>query len=123
VLNDAPIDGANARISESAPMAQHSADRAAIASCNQTNMQPFCTMASITLKNIPEPLYDRLKAAAARNRRSLNGEAIARLERSLGLAPVDADALLARARAVREQAPLPYLTDDALRAAREEGRE
>jgi antitoxin FitA len=80
-------------------------------------------MASITLKNIPEPLYDRLKAAAARNRRSLNGEAIARLERSLGLAPVDADALLARARAVREQAPLPYLTDDALRAAREEGRE
>jgi antitoxin FitA len=80
-------------------------------------------MANITLKNIPDPLYQRLRAAAARNRRSINGEAIARLERSLGTAPVDPDALLARARAVRERAPLPYLTDDALRAARDEGRE
>lgn len=80
-------------------------------------------MASITLKNIPDAIYERLKAAAARNRRSLNGEAIARLERSLGLAPVDADALLARARSVRERRPLPYLTDEALRSARDEGRE
>jgi antitoxin FitA len=79
-------------------------------------------MPSITLKNIPDPLYERLKAAAARNRRSLNGEVIARLERSLGAAPVDTNALLARARAVRERAPLPYLTDDALRSARDEGR-
>jgi antitoxin FitA len=80
-------------------------------------------MVNFTLKGIPAPLYERLKAAAARNRRSINGEVIARLERSLGTAPVDADALLARARAVREQAPLPYLTDDALRSARDEGRE
>lgn len=79
-------------------------------------------MASITLKNIPDPLHERLKAAAARNRRSINGEAIARLERSLGAAPVDTDVLLARARAVRERSALPYLTDDALRAARDEGR-
>lgn len=46
-----------------------------------------------------------------------------RLERSLGAAPVDTDVLLGRARAVRERAALPYLTDDALRAARDEGRE
>jgi antitoxin FitA len=77
-------------------------------------------MANITLKNIPDPLY---QAAAARNRRSINGELIARLEESLGAAPVDVDALLARARAVREAAPLPYLTEDALRSARDEGRE
>jgi antitoxin FitA len=80
-------------------------------------------MVNFTLKGIPGPLYERLKAAAARNRRSINGELIARLEESLGAAPVDADALLARARAVRETAPLPYLTEDALRSARDEGRE
>jgi antitoxin FitA len=80
-------------------------------------------MVNFTIKGIPTPLYERLKAAAARNRRSINGEMIARLEGSLGTAPVDADALLARARAVRETAPLPYLTDDALRSARDAGRE
>jgi antitoxin FitA len=80
-------------------------------------------MVNFTIKGIPAPLYERLKSAAARNRRSINGEVIARLERSLGTAPVDADALLARARAVRETAPLPYLTDHALRSARDEGRE
>lgn len=79
-------------------------------------------MASVTIKNIPEPLYSRLKEAAARNRRSMNAEVILRLERSLGSAPVDAEGLLERARAVRESVELPYLTDEALRAAREDGR-
>lgn len=83
----------------------------------------MCTaMSSVTIKNIPEPLYGRLKEAAARNRRSLNAEVILRLERSLGSAPVDAEPFLARARAVREAGRAPYLTDEALRAAREEGR-
>lgn len=79
-------------------------------------------MASVTIKNIPEPLFGRLKEAAERNRRSLNAEVIHRLERSLGAAPVDAERFLARARAVREGAALPYLTEADLRAAREEGR-
>lgn len=79
-------------------------------------------MPSITIKNVPEPLYERLKDVAARNRRSLNSEVIIQLERALGTAPVDAAALLARARAVRERGGVPYLTDAALRAAREEGR-
>lgn len=79
-------------------------------------------MASVTIKNIPDPLYDRLKEAAARNRRSLNAEVIMRLERSLGSAPVDPEPFLARARAVREGGHVPYLTDEDLRAAREEGR-
>lgn len=79
-------------------------------------------MANVTIKNIPDPLHERLKEAAARSRRSLNAEVILRLEQSLGTRPVDAEALLARVRAVRESAPLPYLTDEALRRAREEGR-
>jgi hypothetical protein len=35
---------------------------------------------TITLKNIPSALHARLKASAARNRRSLNSEILARLE-------------------------------------------
>ncbi|MDX1396367.1 MAG: Arc family DNA-binding protein [Gemmatimonadota bacterium] len=77
---------------------------------------------NLTLKSIPEPVYRRLKQLAARNRRSLNSEVIYRLERSIGAAPVDANALLARARVVRERAEVPYLTDEMLREARDEGR-
>jgi antitoxin FitA len=80
-------------------------------------------MVNFTLKGIPDPLYERLRAAAARNRRSINGEVISRLERSLEMLPVDTDSLLSRVRAVREREPLPYLSDSALRSARDEGRE
>jgi len=38
---------------------------------------------SITLKNIPEPLYRRIRMAADRHHRSLNSEIIARLEQAL----------------------------------------
>ena len=39
-------------------------------------------MATLTLKNVPDELYQRLKDEAARHRRSLNQEVIARLEAS-----------------------------------------
>jgi len=39
---------------------------------------------TITLKNIPESLYERLKEAAQRNHRSLNGEVLERLQDSVG---------------------------------------
>lgn len=56
-------------------------------------------MATITLRNVPEALYQRLKADAARNRRSLNQEVIAQLERA-----VFKNDLLARIDAVRDGA-------------------
>jgi len=80
-------------------------------------------MANLTIKNLPDAVHQRLKEIAALNRRSLNSEIIHRLERSVGTAPVDTEGLLARVRAVRERAALPYLTDEDLRAARESGRE
>jgi plasmid stability protein len=40
------------------------------------------SMANTTLKNIPEELYAQLKLEASTNFRSLNQEALARLERS-----------------------------------------
>lgn len=36
-------------------------------------------MATLTIRNVPDDLYERLKALAKRNRRSLNQEAIQRL--------------------------------------------
>ena len=92
--------------------------------CNRRNsiLQPAEAMANITLKNVPDELYERLRTAAARRRRNLNSEIIVRMERSLETGPTDSDALLARARAVRERLRIPHLTDAQLRDARDEGR-
>jgi plasmid stability protein len=79
-------------------------------------------MTNLTIKNVPPALYERLKARAEANRRSLNSEVIHSLERSVGAAPVDAVALLASVRAVRERARLPYRTEEELRADRDDGR-
>ena len=40
-------------------------------------------MPTLTLKNIPDDLHARLKASAARNRRSLNSEILFRLEKDI----------------------------------------
>lgn len=40
-------------------------------------------MANLTLKGVPEPLVEELKKQAASHRRSLNGEVLYRLERSI----------------------------------------
>ena len=40
-------------------------------------------MPTLTLKNIPDGLHARLKASAERNRRSLNGEILFRLEKDI----------------------------------------
>ncbi|CBK44052.1 conserved protein of unknown function, contains Ribbon-helix-helix domain [Nitrospira defluvii] len=58
-------------------------------------------MATLTIKNIPEPLVKRLKQQAAAHRRSLNFEVISYLEQMTHSVPIDVDALLAKARAVR----------------------
>jgi len=60
-------------------------------------------MPTLTLKDIPPELHRRLKARALRNHRSLNREAIECLRAATGATPVDPEALLARARNLREQ--------------------
>ena len=60
---------------------------------------------TLTLKNIPDDVYDRLKSSAEAHRRSMNSEAIVCLEAALipsKLAPAER---LARARALREALP------------------
>ena len=49
-------------------------------------------MLTLTLKNIPEDLHAMLKQSAEKNRRSLNSEILARLERELAAPTVDPQA-------------------------------
>lgn len=49
-------------------------------------------MLTLTLKNIPQHLHAMLKESAARNRRSLNSEILARLERELAAPTLDPEA-------------------------------
>ncbi|MFB6264223.1 MAG: Arc family DNA-binding protein [Bradymonadaceae bacterium] len=79
-------------------------------------------MATLTVRDVPEELYEKLMENAERHRRSLNKEAIVCLERALETHRVDPSELRQRARALRDQAEEVYVTDDDLREAREEGR-
>jgi antitoxin FitA len=67
-------------------------------------------MATLTLKNVPDELYAALKAAAARNRRSLNQEAISRLERATRPEALhrDPQAILESLRQFRSTLPRNY---------------
>ncbi|MFT4178752.1 MAG: hypothetical protein QM612_04710 [Thermomonas sp.] len=56
---------------------------------------------TLTLKNIPDDVYARLKTAAALHRRSLNSEAIVCLETVLAPGSIAPAERLARARALR----------------------
>jgi plasmid stability protein len=65
---------------------------------------------SITLKNIPGPIYQRIKLAAQRNHRSMNNEIIACLEEILTPHPVDVEIRLADAQRLRDRYTGPVLT-------------
>jgi plasmid stability protein len=79
-------------------------------------------MATLTIKNVPEKLYKRLKDSAAVHRRSINNEAIACLEKVLKSTRVDPEEFLARVDTLRKRMPRMYLTEEFLRAAKNEGR-
>ena len=60
---------------------------------------------TLTLKNIPDDVYDRLKHSAEVHRRSMNSEAIVCLEAVLLPAKVTLAERLARARELRGELP------------------
>ena len=59
---------------------------------------------TLTLKNIPDAVYERLKASAEIHRRSMNNEAIVCLETVLVPTQISSAERLARIRAVRNTA-------------------
>jgi len=75
---------------------------------------------TLTLKNIPDAIYDRLKAAAQTNRRSMNSEVIVCLESVLLPIQVTPSERLARAQELRAALPqVKFKTSDIDRLKRQ----
>ena len=79
-------------------------------------------MPTLTIKGLPDTIYERLKAQADAHRRSLNGEIIMCLERAVTPTRFDPAAWLAEARMFRDGLKIEPLNDRELRAARQNGR-
>ena len=78
--------------------------------------------ATITLKNIPDDLYQRLKEAADAHHRSINSEVIVCLERVLLPTRVTTAERLARARQLRSGLKPDQFKIDEIAMAIEQGR-
>lgn len=78
----------------------------------------------MTIKNLPDEIYATLTRTAKRNRRSINSEAIVRLEQGLQAVEPDLEMTLARIRRNREvmKERGVWLTDEMLDLAKNEGR-
>lgn len=76
---------------------------------------------TLTLKNIPDDVYARLKVAAELNKRSINSEALICLESVLAPGRSTATERLQRARALREQLGTAFDAEE-LDALKREGR-
>lgn len=79
-------------------------------------------MPALTLKNIPDDLYTRLKESAHAHRRSLNSEILYCVERMLIPYRVDVSKHISAARKIREKTADYPLTDELLNAAKNNGR-
>jgi len=77
---------------------------------------------NVHLRGLPPELHERLKGAAQENRRSLNGEILARLEDSFASGPVDPAELLDRIRTRASRLGIPPLSASGLRRRKESGR-
>jgi plasmid stability protein len=86
------------------------------------NQKEPLSMATLTIKNIPTDLYERLKQCAARDRRSINNQVIVCLEQALTSLRPDADAILKEARTVRRKTSRYVVTDKVLTRVKQEGR-
>lgn len=79
-------------------------------------------MATITVKNIPDDLYERLKAIAEINRRSINSEIVACIEKAVTSHRVNPEKVLEVARQLRELTAAHPISDDEFTRAKVEGR-
>lgn len=78
-------------------------------------------MPSITLKNIPETLHQRLRESAERNHRSINGEMLAALDQYVSQQRSNKAQLLTDIRTLRQETAL-YVTEEEIDRAKNEGR-
>ena len=78
-------------------------------------------MANLTIKDLPDSLYEKLKARAHSHHRSIAGETTVILERALGERAVPEEELFERASRLREDTSV-YLIEEDRREAVRKGR-
>jgi plasmid stability protein len=79
-------------------------------------------MPTLTIKNIPDDLYNELKIVSEQHHRSINSEVIMCLKRSLFPQKVTPETRLAEIRALRAQITHNAFTDEEIEQAINEGR-
>ena len=79
-------------------------------------------MPTITVKNIPPELYERLKQSAKANRRSINSEIIVCIERAMSTQQDRPQEIIASARQLREKTARYLINDDEFTRLKSEGR-
>lgn len=79
-------------------------------------------MATVTVKNIPDELYERLKSVAGINRRSINSEIIMCIENAIVSRRVNLDEMLENARQLRKLTAEYLIDDEEFSQAKAEGR-
>ena len=80
-------------------------------------------MTNITIRNIPEEVYEKIKASAIVNKRSINSEILFGLEQNYSKAHQNKTATLENVRRLRAKtAERIYLTETEIDRAKNEGR-
>jgi plasmid stability protein len=79
-------------------------------------------MATVTVKNIPDELYDRLKSVAEINRRSINSEIIMCIENAVISRRINLDEVIENARQLRQFTAGHLISDEEFNQAKAEGR-
>ncbi|MDR9417936.1 Arc family DNA-binding protein [Gracilimonas sp.] len=78
-------------------------------------------MPSITVKNIPKDIYDKVREQASAHHRSINSEIIACLEQTVKPKQISSDDILQEARRLRKKAK-GSLSSEEIESAINEGR-
>ncbi len=86
------------------------------------NYQRADTMPNLTLKNIPDKLYDCLKEAASQHHRSINSELIACLEKAYMPTRWTTEQHLANAQTLRERVKVKKLSIKEIQEFKDQGR-
>ena len=79
-------------------------------------------MPAITLKNIPDDLYIKIKKSAELNFRSINSEILFRLKSSIAQKKLEVDFLLSQIHDINRQIQISKLNDRLLDQSKNEGR-
>lgn len=85
-------------------------------------MQPkWNNMPSVTIKNMPDSIYKKLKTRAKNNHRSINGEIISVLAHEVNEGDLNVEEFLRQAEEIRKKINIS-VTDEELIAYKNEGR-